>query len=258
LDTPSQKEDLLSDVANMNVQSNISERYKSLHAVMQLYGPRYGADISVLDVGCSQNHGLKRLGLGVGFTEVDEAGDVGVNAALSKPSVITRGLGVDVVPITDRSKQWARACSFYPSELLDEAKVHLYDKLNAAELPTVGFECVDLLTQDLPEKFTIIFASTFMYQLSATDRIHMQQKFRSLLAPNGIIVYQDFVEINRTSPTGLHFYDDWHGMPYQYRTVIEDSALWQHELKELYQWENGRCMRVQAGADLLRIRASLN
>lgn len=248
--------ELLSDIAQRDVQSNVSERYKVLPLLFGLFSEQLPARPAVLDVGCSQNHGLKRLALGIPFSPIERAEAAGLdrlNRLVTVPPQLSIGLGVDISPLTSDNVAWAKYCSFYPSELLDETAVKMYSQLDMSQPTNVSFRQCNLLTTELAEyyqAFDVVLASTFMYQLSASDQKLMRAKLRQYVKPTGIIVYQDFVRVAGIHNDKLDFSKSWFAQPYSYRTIVEQAASQNGRLAELFVWENGRCRAMRMGQDL--------
>ncbi len=255
---------LTHDLAYRQTQSNVVERYKAVKLVAQLLAPRLGDDMRMLDVACSRNHGLIKIKHNLPFKEVacDNAGDTGqlrlldrlISASLAAPLAVGACVGTDIVPLARGSAAaWTRSCSFYPTELLDEAAVAEYDYLDHLEPSGVQFMRGDFAGEgfDRPvdESFDVISASTFMYQLNKTQRQRARQLFRRHASQQGVIVYLDFAA---PSPDNQHirYKTNWLDEPYPYRTMVEFADDPQSRVYEVFRWDGGRCKRWIAGRDM--------
>ena len=74
------------------------------------------------------------------------------------------------------------------------------------------------------------------------------QTAQALLKPEGLFIIQDFAQKDPANPTRLNFSVNWHQQPFSYRTFIIGAAT-NGEMKELLQWEDGRCKAVRPGED---------
>lgn len=249
LKTQHSRQQFFADLSLRQVQSNVSERYKSLKLIGQLTGRR---GPRILDLGASQNHGLKRLALNLSFTPVTGKSSAELNSLLNQPWPIGPSCGADLAAADNDSAAWARACSFYPSELLDTAARTLYDKLDAASPANVDFvelNAAGSIKQLADRNFDLVFASTFLYQLRPGQVPQVRKLAKSVLATDGIIVYQDFIKLQ---PDGrLSFPSNWHSQPFVYRTIVEKPAT--GEVLEAFQWQDGRCRGFKPGRDYGRL-----
>jgi len=275
-------DEFITDIRTRNVQSNVSERYKAVALVANLMQERLGKKPSILDVGCSRNHGLKRLTMGnkYRFSQVtaeelvvdnlgvpiksipDRQATYSVQEVLEPGLRLGRSLGLDVVPIENEdNKEWARSCSFYPSELLDREKVKAYDELDETERQNVGFyhgDFTDLNFEDFEghspvTRFDVVTFSTVLYQISSEKHEAMFENAKKLLKPNGIILIQDFAEIDLEDHSKLRFFENWFKEPYLYRTIMLDPKIQNGGLIELFRWDNGRCNKLLSGSHLGRV-----
>ena len=270
------------DLKNRNIQSNVSERYKAPLMVANLMRDRLGERPSVLDVGCSRGHGLKRMAAVRRFPfskvtaeqlVIDSAGNVADlvpdhDATRAAQFVVNQrfrlggSLGIDIEPAEGEDvKKWARACSFYPSALLDKRAVKKYDQLDAFDHKNVDFYQADFSDLDIEKfeaeapvsSFDIVTFSTVLYQVSEDKREAMFENAKRLLNPNGIIIIQDFVGIDPDDANKLHFYQNWFKEPYIYRTILLDPKIENGQLLEIFRWDNGRCNKLLTGSDIDRI-----
>jgi SAM-dependent methyltransferase len=234
----------------------------------------------VLDVGCSQNHGLIKLAsdsvwrrplfrpiaatrplssesVGAAAIEPDALATHRLNALLGSSLTFGYGIGVDIAPMHHPDvKKWARSNSFYPKELLDIDRVEEYDTLDTIRPQNVSFMELDFLK---PEQapylhnpsddwhgFQVVMMSTVLHQLSAEDRVTMLDVAKRCVRPDGIIVVQDFAHLDPADPSQLVFYERWNDEPYRYRTFIIDMQD-PGQLQEVFVWDSGRCRALQIG-----------
>ncbi len=269
-ETPPAYEGFSYDVLNRNLQSNVSGRYKAVSLIATAMQSRLGKRPSILDVGCSRNHGLKRLTLGKKYpfryhiagriiedklgnplaANPDRRSTRKTREALDQGLRLNRSLGIDIEPLDDEgNRAWARSCSFYPSELLDTRLVKEYDDLDQIERKSIGFYQADFsrvtaeeLEEEAPvSRFDMVTFSTVLYQASEEERTKMLKTATALLKPYGIILIQDFVDIDTDDPSRLVFYEHWHDEPYKYRTILLDPKVRGGNFIEQFRWDNGRC-----------------
>lgn len=254
---------------NRDIQSNVVERYKAVKLVMLLLGSRIGTTPSLLDVGCSRNHGLKKLALNLPFDPIspgvndDRLGTIPfmnttLSALLDVPLCIRNSIGLDLVsPEAFSAARWAKSCSFYPTELLNTYKVAEYDYLDSVQIPEVRQAQHDILQDNLEavsdgQQFEVIICSTLLYQLDVYERYKVQKMLRSRLRDNGVIIYQDFAS-KSTAPGAIQFESNWFEYIYPYRTLVEFANDDEHILYEVLRWNNGRCEKWVPGSDVHRI-----
>lgn len=266
-------EEFFDDVTKRNVQSNVSERYKAVKLTALAMEPRVGKNPSTLDIGSCRLHGLKKLGSGVYFPFRDvgaeelirnEAGDIIgtsndhkseqlLNSMLAKEFSLGESVGLDVVPIDDeQAKEWAKSCSFYPSEFLDAERVEEYDALELIEPENLSFYQADFSNIDLVhfrrdtgiEAYDIVTFSSVLYQVTSSQVEVMLENAKEVLKPGGVILLQDFVGVDKNDPTKLEFFNDWFKQPYIYRTILFDPAVNGDRLANVFRWDNGRCNTI--------------
>ncbi len=258
------------DLLEKDVQSNVVERYKAAKLVMSLLQNQLGAAPSMLDIGCSRNHGLKKLKLNLPFKPIKCAVktlgqmpsaflDRLLNETLQSGLSLSSCTGMDVVPLSvGMDAAWAKSCSFYPSELLHEATVAEYDYLDKLHLRGVNFvegdiaNCQSTLLNS--QKFDVIFLSTLLYQLTPDERAKVRRNVTHFLTEDGIIVYQDYSTIDSTD-SSLEFENNWFSRVFPYRTIIEFRTGGEQQLYEMFRWSNGRCETWIPGKDLSAILA---
>lgn len=256
--------EIMHDLKYNDVQSNVVERYKSVKLIMHLFSDRLGDSPRVLDAGCSRNHGLKKLKMnlkfmpiGCGLSENRTLFSSSLNECFNRlidtDICLGQSVGSDIVDLNSYGAQyWAKSCSFYPSELLNEAAVAEYQYLDNQQVSGVSFSVKDFSREDLKDKkafhpYDVIIASTFLYQLPGYQRQYAYELLRNSLSQSGIIIYQDFVTSHNGS---LSFETDWFDLAFPYRTLIEFGDDPTHKLYEFLRWENGRCCKWVPGKDM--------
>lgn len=255
---------LQDDSLHKQVQSNVVERYKAMKLVMGLLCPSSDS-LHVLDVGCSRNHGLKKVRLNLPFAPmvcgVDAFGtmpmqllDRLLNDALQAPLLLGPSTGMDMMPFSlGRDAEWAKSCSFYPSELLNEKTVAEYDYLDKISLHGVDFIEGDIRDAEMLEEhvsaFDVVILSTFMYQLQSGERTRARQNALRFLAKDGVVIYQDYGHAD-SSDTLLEFEHSWFSQLFPYRTIVEFPYAEPDRLYELFRWSDGRCSTWIPGKDL--------
>jgi hypothetical protein len=258
------------DLATRQLQSNVVERYKAFKLALWLMQPLMSGTPRVLDVGCSRNHGLKKIKLNLPFRPVacgleddDYPGELlsaSFNSLISAPLPLGRSVGADIVPINGgEDAAWARSCSFSPNELLDPGVVTEYDYLEHVRPADIHFKTGDFAGGGLDEeeeddKFDAVTASTFLYQLAPEKRVRAREIFRKYLSKSGVVIYQDFAG-HTPDHLDLEFEDDW-TIKYRYRTMVEFAGDPSGRLYELFRWDYGRCGRWQPGADIAELLPS--
>jgi len=270
-----ENDEFMWDIMYRHVQSNIAERYKSFTLLMHLMRNRFEDAPSILDIGCSQNQGLKRIAIShilpfAPFQSVIEDGREApgleiqiLNRLVGTPLKLGPSIGIDIMHPRDVSnKEWARSCSFYPSELLLDQRREEYDLLDTAEPPQVGFYAADFthfdhedFSKESPvKKFDMVTFSTVLYQISdEAQRQKMLDNARRLMKPNGLIIVQDFVTVDPADNTRMVFHPNWFEHTFLYATMVIDPLDPTGQIREVFRWENGRCRRMMAGHELGRI-----
>lgn len=266
LNDPSSAYEIHRDLANRLVQSNKSERYVSIKPLIRMFADRMSDEPRILDIGCSRNHGLKKIATNLAFDPVKSGlGEPGAHIAPYESSLLSvfdqmlqadvaigPSTGSDVVPLQDNA-EWAKACSFYPSELANAREdVVEYDVLDVMNVPEVEFIEANFIRRDIAHlpgykaSFDMVMLSTVMYQLGETERFDMLSNALWHVKPGGIVVVQDFAEIDPSNPRRLVYRDHWFDGNYPYRTfVLEVNGDGRLEFKEYFRWKTSRCRDVK-------------
>ncbi len=286
LNHPHHSDQFAYDMWTRELQSNITERYKNIKLLQLLMPGILPPQSSILDVGCSQNQGLKKLALDRPFAhtpvmreiarlgdsdiygkteyEIDDRGTKLVNKLLASTIHLGPSVGVDIEPIYDPwVKEWTEACTFLPTERLNEKLRTEYNLIDKKDVPGVGFVEADFLKlNNAPDKieqirrlgrqgFNAIFLSTIVYQQTEADRKIMLDNGDGFKYPGGIKVILDNAKKDPNAPSGLSFNPDY-STDYGYTTHI-DHPDGSGELLEVFKWKNGRCLQLKAGDDIDRL-----
>ncbi len=261
------EDEFLSYVRTRDLQSNIPDRYTSFKLLGQLYGNRFGVSPSILDVGCSADLGLKLLDKNSGLFvptihrayDGDEIAELPVGLVEALHSKVTSGarigesVGVDKTPpvsLKDDNDtfQWIFACSLTPSEYMDKERKAQFYNLLAYKPEGVHFQQADFaedgVTIEVPsgiEGFNMATFCTVIYQIPTSERDKVIANAKRHLLPNGIIVVQDFVNVDPDDPHNLVFPEHWFYEEYGYRTLVLDMQNEEVGFQEVFRWRNGRC-----------------
>lgn len=229
--------------------TTIYQRYAGPYALItHLFD---GQPVTVTDLGCGGNYGLRGIELGEPFKPIDDqTPQMRVNKLLSKPINLLSGLSVDKEePDSEDARRWRFACSFYPNELDGIEDLQKFEaKIRGSQ--RVRFIQGDLLsaTFDLKQKSDVLILSTILYQLGRQDQTRLMERARDWLKPQGILIVQDFAEKDPKDPAHLDFSESWFGREFSYRTFVA-STITQWAFNEALQWNNGRCNLARAGQD---------
>ena len=141
-----------------DVASNIAERYKAFELIMLMMQERLGSCPTVLDIGCSVNHGLlkmnsKRFGFGevdvvkrsfdpdgTQKIDIDQELKHKANALLASKYILGKCIGIDILAgkSDPYAQRWAESCSFYPFERLVQKLLIEYYGLSLENPINVG------------------------------------------------------------------------------------------------------------------------
>jgi hypothetical protein len=195
-----------------------------------------------------------------------------INHLINSPLDVAGGVGVDILPGWDlNSREWIRSCSFYPSELLDLNRIEEFDRLvlansildkhnrtksglniSGVNMDRLSFYIGDFADRNSmrdfshsPEaeaKFDVVTFITVMHQLSDMERTAMIDRAKNYLKPDGLIIVQDFMEINPDAPNGMDFPNHWY--PFLYRTAVIDPLESTSTPRDIVVWDYGRCKQA--------------
>lgn len=264
------REGILEINLRQHLLSNVSERYKTVPLLIHLMKDRFKHQPSVLDLGCSQMHGGKRLAFGADtnsglapFRGIELLDGRQLNKPLSQLAtmVLRQSVeyghitGIDIRNIDDPAiKRFAKSCSFYPDELRNPEKVAAFDNLEALDPnhERVAFYQADLTSdadakkfrdQSPVKKFDIIIFSTVLYQVSPAEQIAMKVSATNMLSDDGILIIQDAPDGDFTKK-------------YNYVTSVIDGRQLEKGEQVLLKWATGRCLRAVPMAGKIAFEAS--
>jgi hypothetical protein len=252
------------DIATRNVQTVRTEREVFPKLLVALMTEKLGRPTRIIEIGCSRNHGLKYLGLGLPFHKVNV-----LQLAYSRSQLVDRSredltrefngvvdrnipigpsLGIDLYPYRDEGfRQWARSNSFYLQELQDPTVLDEYDMLDAADVQNVSYSDINLLKEDLDPshegQYDIAIFNTMLHQLSSPENVAtMLNKIEKYLNPQtGVITIQDFARVNLELPNGLEFFESWWDKQFPYRAILIDPFDPSEGPQEIMHWTSARC-----------------
>lgn len=229
--------------------TTIYQRYAGPHAVLACL--LNGNSVTITDLGCGGNYGLRGMELREPFKPVlDQTPGREVTKFLTQPINLLSGLAVDKEdPDDEEVREWRLACNFYPKELDGIKNLQDFEQRIRGS-KRIRFKQGDLLGTDFDPKHqsSAIILSTMLYQLQRQDQVRLLGKTRDWLEKDGILIVQDFAEKDSNNPTHLDFSESWFGREFSYRTfVASEKTGW--IFQEALQWDNGRCTSVRAGQD---------
>lgn len=192
---------------------------------------------------------------------------------------IAKVYGVDITGVHRGNHDqviWVKACH-YTSELDNQIVMERFDRLIEFDDPRLNFSRVDFSNDDsvndfireltiaeagqvseddqpvLSEhlRFNVVTIFTTLNQLSEEDRVKVINNALRLLAPGGVILIQDFAEIDQSAPSKLHFPSAWTDFSYVLY-MIDPSRSLDPEL--LVRWRNGRCEEMIIPPDSRLVR----
>lgn len=256
------------DLEYRHAQTNIPGRYKSVHMIMESLKDELSELVVWYDIGTSLAFGprLEISGEAHSYPHVFNTQEMTRRDYNSTLAARTRGMldsrikyreivGVDLLPMDDRSDAlWVKANNL-PSEINSEVVMRRFDRLLKVTDERLRLESLNFTDDSQVEAFMsnmtnppdVVSLITVMQQLSEEDRVRMLRN-AAKLKPK-IIVVQDFAMPNPEMPSGFEFFDRWD--PFTNRTSIIRPAM-SMEAKEVFRWRNGRCdeLVLSPGAEL--------
>lgn len=258
------KDLLLNLLLTKDTSTTKYQRYISLYALINWFFPK--KSVKVADFGCGGNYGLRGIEIGEKFESVeDQTKNKFFTRLLQKKATLGIGLGIDKEnPDNLENHNWIIACSFYPEELIQLKSVLEFER-RIAQSKKVRFLEADLTKVPLKKNttkdafvnaiprnyFDVVIISTMLYQTEnkKAQRIIIEKAKKSLI-DGGVLILQDFVRLENNGK--LDFSQSWFNTSYSYRTLMTSAHFNWHFL-EVFQWENGRCLKVKNGRDLSKI-----
>lgn len=275
------------DLRTRNNPRNVPARYKPVQLIRTAYKERFDHPLQVLDIGCSQNHGLKQLALQhvadttgrtaherqrydfAPTTVVDEVGNVDqvlsehISQMTNSHDAYGPSLGVDMWPQPDEeTRLWARSARL-TSEFLDVDKMAAYDELDSVDVPNVNYIDRNFSrpeeAADIPDGASdLVMFSTVLYQLNAEKRAAMLAHAKTKVHEDGLIIVQDHVELDPDAPDGLHFTSLWYGEAATgYRTLVLDMRRPEAGFEEFAHYNNGSLGQATLNPSSVAVRSLL-
>ncbi|HSH56059.1 MAG TPA: hypothetical protein VK983_04505 [Candidatus Limnocylindrales bacterium] len=273
--TDSQKrQQTIDSLATHELQSTVSERYKTLRLITSMYEERVGKRPTVFDPCSGLNHGLKQhaglwpFGLvEVSTEELSEYEHAMLETEINviiwhyREAPMRYGLGVDKQSQTPRSIARAAADSFYPGELKDPIQLERFHFLQEAQPEVVAFQDgVDMAEESLlPQTpaggFDIGFISMALYQHDDAARKKILDNVRSNLADDGVLVVQEFAYPDSETESGLTFLHNWFSKEYPCQTMVFDMQKPNDNFQTLFEWTDGRITNMRPSELALELLA---
>ena len=262
-------EQFFSDVWSRTLQSNVPERYMAVKAFIVLARKmgRLGT-VRMLDIGTSQMAGINLMASGLAFpaTNYMQGAPIADTLDLQRTATMHHiinaelgdfsAVGADKYSLKD-GWEWAWACSHYPHELEDEARVERVRSLMGELYPNVRFFQAnftdleprrdELRQQHGTEKFTITHWSNVLEQLNQNDRDDMIAEAAPLTEE--FMVVNGFLKLDPRNHRRLLPLDDWfaQNVPYPYKTFVRDMKAGDERWRPVFEWSNARMHRVTMG-----------
>ncbi len=274
LDNQERYDNFLANISWRPLQTNVADRYKGVKAVILNYPERFKGPIHYLDVGSSLGNGCKKLALNDNFRPIKRTMEWyqdtallqrkprwndALNQRLSAEVNFGDCVGIDIMPGNKTvDRDWIYSCSFYPSELLDKTKTEEFTRLETANPKnyhgvvrgdfSYESDVLEVINRTGRSQFDVISFVTVLSQVSEDERELMLKNALNILAPNALIIIQDFVGVKRSVSNQLAFYPDWRE-PYSYRTVVINPSISGLKPHEVLYWQNSRCEEVRISGE---------
>jgi hypothetical protein len=219
------------------------------------------------------------------------------NKLIASRLAIGASMGVDVFSPDFNNIEWVRSCSFYPGELLKPARIMTFDDLSHKEVAGIGFHRGDFTNDQemagLPTNFAktqwqnkrsrdevtqeslfemakfmgerhrekglfdMAVFCTSMYLMDQEQRLKSIERARGLVRRSGIIVIQDFAELDPREPTGLQFHENFSYDTYPYRTYVISPRGPEIRPQHIFSWENGRAHKLRLESGRLSVKGEV-
>ncbi|GAC1499629.1 MAG: hypothetical protein NVS1B10_02580 [Candidatus Saccharimonadales bacterium] len=281
LDNGEVESNFMYDLLVREVSSNIPQRYVSIPIIVGLFRAlhpdRFIEPPKIGDAGCSQNLGLIKLAGNSSFGEVTITNGSSTNPKILEDKTelinsfvdpnfeIGDSWGFDTMrPWDPGAKDWAKACSGYPSEFLDKKRAEEYDELFRHQGDAeVGFNEWDITKQpkpgelDVEEKsLDIVFASNVLYLIRPKNRLAAVENLKRLVKDDGIVVFLEFAKANRSrlpKQNKQKFKE-----LYNHRAFVTDLTDKHKIAKEFLVYEGGRCRTAKLGRKAITMMRELD
>ncbi|PLS81186.1 hypothetical protein CYG49_02535 [Candidatus Saccharibacteria bacterium] len=266
-------EELFTDIALRDVQTNLPDRYKSHKLIALSEVDRLGEQPTMIDIGTSDLQGPNKLRLDGTFSDIkvveatcgsvlpalestqqakvttNRRATALVNDVLRRSFSIGPSLGIDRVRRDLGNDEWVFACSFRPKDLRNQEHREEYQALMSKVVPGVDFTVAEITEQGIKppidRKAKIVTNVTTSYLLSPKERQVLREVSRELVEDDGLIIHQDFMWLPEGSDEFV-YYEKW--VPWTYQTFVEDPRT--NKVLPVFQWETGRTRSVRLLAGL--------
>ncbi len=226
--------------------TTIYQRYLGPFSIIHHYFK--SKPVSVLDIGCGGNYGLRGLSLGEPFKPILDF--TGNNFLKFNPEEIKleKPVTIDIQdPDEQGVRKWRLACSFYPGEL-DKFKDVVEFENRIRKDKKVKFIKDNFFETDGLDRFDVIVFCVMLYQYNENGHFKLIKKAKELLKPNGLLIIQDFASKSNGGNSKLDFTTSWFGEKFAHKTFLS-AAFTNWDFWEILKWDNGRCNEVYAGED---------
>jgi len=266
------------------ITSNIDNRYWALKFGMQVYRHILGYKPTVFDFCASQNHGLRRFhhqathpfqqvivsdpGAGTvyeGELNVDRKLMANLNSDyLQRPTNIGLSRGFDAYSLRDSgNRKWAKACSFYFSELSSSALRSKYDMLDE-EVEGVDFTTANCADPDeLQKKIGDLKADvvSIFYGLYMNDEGGRQAITDTAIErAERLVLVLDVAKQDPDSPYGLNIrkkIQDDEDNPFGHELLVYDKRYPELGFVSLFKFKDGRIRMGYPNMEHPEIRKAL-
>ncbi|HEX8182740.1 MAG TPA: hypothetical protein VF575_04025 [Candidatus Saccharimonadales bacterium] len=270
---PVKRKEFIDDYVGQPLDSIVVGRYKAVCLAAAVYGERFGEAPTLIDYGTSIGIGVKQLAMRMEFsrlkkisfedtslTERDKAlveSQIHIATSTNPGRKFGRILGVDIQPEpTPERSHRTRSNSHYPIELRNPANLERFDTSMTAETNDVEFAWnIDMAAAEvrlpyIPNGgFDLGFGSTWWYPYKNKPEMLKWILHNCLqpLAPNGVLLEQEFGTPDPSRPGGIYFRDNWHppDEPYPYQTMAYDKKCPEKGFQTLFSWTDGRATNIR-------------
>lgn len=232
---------------NRSTNTTIYQRYAGPYAIIAHF--YNGSGVSVADLGCGGNYGLRGIELREPFQSVtDHTPGRYVSSLLNQPINLVEGYAIDKEADTEENSAWRLACSVYPQELDQLPSVREYEERIKGSRRIMFTQNDLLICEYLPKNaYNVVILSTILYQLQHLEQSALLERARRMLMENGTLIVQDFAAKNPEDPRQLDFGVSWFAEAFAYRTFVAEKN--DKPFREAFRWNNGRCRIVEPGED---------
>lgn len=233
-------------VLTKSTTTTIYQRYMGPFSIIHHYFK--STPVTVLDIGCGGNYGLRGISLGEPFKSVSDSTDNNFIGFKPQEIKLKKAVAIDLLdPDDEEVTKWRLACSFYPQEL-DNFKDMIEFENRIRKAKKIKFIKDNFLYADDLGSFDVIIFCVMLYQYNESDHFKLIKKARELLKPNGLLIIQDFASKSRDEASKLDFKTSWFGEKFSHKTFLSASFTnW--NFWEILKWDSGRCNEIHPGED---------